>query len=176
MSFRQEILRLAGQPGANIREVCRRFQVSPKTFYKWLKRSRTEGEAGLRNRSRRPHQSPRRTETAIEDKILSVRTEHPSWGARKIRRVLVNRHQLEVPTNSTVHRILQRSGKIDPVESKKHQAWQRFEHEDPNQLWQMDFKGWFRTTDQQVCNPLTVLDDHSRYIVCLQACSNQQTE
>ena len=115
VSFRKEILRLAAQPGANIRELCRRFQVSPKTFYKWLKRLRTEGEAGLRNRSRRPHQSPRRTETAIESKIVSVRTEHPSWGARKIRRVLVNRHQLDVPTNSTVHRILQRNGKIDPA-------------------------------------------------------------
>jgi len=128
------------------------------------------------NQSRRPHQSPTRTEAAVENKILAVRAEHPSWGARKIRRVLVNRHELKIPTPSTVHRILQRNGKIDPVESKKHQAWQRFEHEAANQLWQMDFKGWFRTTDQQPCNPLTVLDDHSRYVVCLQACLNQQTE
>jgi transposase InsO family protein len=148
--------------------------VSAKTFYKWLKRSKTE--TGLMNRSRRPHRSPTRTETATEEKIITVRGVHPSWGARKIRRVLVNRGEGEFPTPSTIHRILQRHGKIDPAESKKHQAWQRFEHDAPNQLWQMDFKGWFRTTDQRRCNPLTILDDHSRYVVCLQACMNQQTE
>jgi len=176
MSFREEILTLAMQPGSNVRELCRRFQVSPKTFYKWLKRSRTEGKTGLINRSRRPHESPMRTKPAVEERILAVRDEYPSWGARKLRRVLVNRGNFEIPTNSTVHRILKRNGKIDAEESHKHQAWQRFEHEAPNQLWQMDFKGWFQTGDQQRCNPLTVLDDHSRYVVCLQACVNQQTE
>jgi transposase InsO family protein len=175
MSFREEILSLSHQPGTNIRELCRRFKVSAKTFYKWLKRSKAEGQLGLKNRSRRPHRSPKRTETEVETRILSVRSEHPSWGARKIRRVLVNRVEVAVPANSTVHRVLQRNGAIDPMESKKHQAWQRFEHEAPNQLWQMDFKGWFPTLDQRRCNPLTVLDDHSRYVVCLQACLNQQT-
>jgi transposase InsO family protein len=176
MSFRQEILRLGTQPGANIREICRRFQVSAKTFYKWMTRSKTGGETPLMDRSRRPHYSPRRTETAVEEKILAERARHPSWGARKIRRVLANRGELELPTNSTVHRILHRNGKIDPNESDKHQRSQRFEHEAPNQLWQMDFKGWFRTTDQRRCHPLTVLDDHSRYVVCLQACLDQRTE
>ena len=176
MSFREEILSLGGRPGANIRELCRRFQVSPKTFYKWLKRSHVEGVVDLSNRSRRPHHSPTRTETAVEINILAERAEHPSWGARKIRRVLLNRGQGELPANSTVHRILQRNGRIDPAESSKHQPWQRFEHEAPNELWQMDFKGWFRTNDQQPCNPLTILDDHSRYVVCLEACLNQRTD
>src|SRR5262245_29591910 len=175
MSFREEILSLGSQPGTNIRELCRRFQVSAKTFYKWQKRSKAEGQKGLKNRSRRPHRSPARTETDVESRILSVRSAHPSWGARKIRRVLINRGEEELPTNSTVHRILKRNGIIDPVESKKHQAWQRFEHDTANQLWQMDFKGWFATMDQRRCNPLTILDDHSRYVVCLQACLNQQT-
>jgi transposase InsO family protein len=176
MAFRQEIVTLAMKPGANVREICRRFQLSPKTFYKWLKRSRNEGEQGLGNRSRRPQHSPDRASAAVEQKVLEVRARHPSWGARKIRRILVNQAETEVPTNSTIHRILKRNGRIDPVESLKHQAWQRFEHEKPNQLWQMDFKGWFRTIDQRRCNPLTILDDHSRYVVCLQACVNQQTD
>ncbi len=176
MSFREEILRLGAQQGVNIRELCKRFKLSAKTFYKWLKRSRTGSETALMNRSRRPHHSPRRTTTEVEGKILGVRGEYPSWGARKIHQILVNRGERQLPAISTVHRILQRNGKIDPAESEKHQAWQRFEHEAPNQLWQMDFKGWFRTDDQQRCNPLTVLDDHSRYVVCLQACVNQQTD
>lgn len=176
MSFREEILRLGLMPGSNIRELCSRFQISAKTFYKWRKRAQDGGARVLANRSRRPHQSPRKSEARIEHKILEVRDEHPSWGARKIRRILVNQKEVTVPAHSTVHRILQRNGKIDATESKKHQAWLRFEHEAPNQLWQMDFKGWFATNDEQRCNPLTVLDDHSRYVVCLQACANQQTE
>jgi transposase InsO family protein len=174
MSFREEILNLGTQEGVNIRELCRRFQVSPKTFYKWLNRSRAG--TGLINQSRRPHQSPTRTESVIEDKVLAVRAKHPSWGARKIRRVLVNGGEMEFPTNSTIHRILHRNGKVDASESSKHRAWQRFEHEAPNQLWQMDFKGWFETSDQRRCNPLTILDDHSRYVVCLRACLDQRTE
>jgi len=175
MSFREEILSLGAQEGTNIRELCRRFKVSAKTFYKWLKRSKAGDTPALQNRSRRPHRSPRRTGVVVETKILAVRAQHPSWGARKIHRILINGGELELPAPSTVHRVLHRNGRIDPAESPKHQAWQRFEHESPNQLWQMDFKGWFHTTDQHRCNPLTVLDDHSRYVVCLQACLNQQT-
>jgi len=82
----------------------------------------------------------------------------------------------EVPAVSTVHRILKKNGMIQSEESEKHQAWQRFEHEAPNQLWQMDFKGWIATDDGRRCHPLTVLDDHSRYVVCLQACGNERSE
>jgi transposase InsO family protein len=175
MSFRAEILNLAAQPDTNIRELCRRFQVSPKTFYKWLRRYKRSGEAGLKNQSRRPHRSPRQVHDVIKEKVLEVRGEHPSWGARKIRRILVRQGEAKVPTASTIHRVLSRNGKIDEMESEKHQSWQRFEHEAPNQLWQMDFKGWFKTQDQRPCHSLTVLDDHSRYVVCLKACMNQQT-
>lgn len=174
VGFREEILMLGNQSEVNIRELCRRFQVSPKTFYKWRKRF-ADGEEGLANRSRRPHESPTRTEAVVEGKILAVRAAHRSWGARKIRRVLLDKGEPNIPADSTVHRILERNGQIDS-NSEKHQSWQRFEHEAPNQLWQMDFKGWFRTNDQRRCNPLTVLDDHSRYVVCLQACLDQKTE
>src|SRR5215831_44333 len=176
MAFREEMLKLGTQEGTNIRELCRRFKISPKTFYKWLKRSRTGMESALRNRSRRPQRSPRKTDSAMEGTILGVRAKYPSWGARKIRQILINDGVVELPAVSTVHRVLQRNRKIDPAEAAKHTAWRRFEHAAPNQLWQMDFKGWFYTSDQQRCNPLTILDDHSRYVVCLQACVNQQTQ
>ena len=80
MSFREEILSLGRQPDTNIRELCRRFKVSPKTFYKWLKRTNVEGVVDLSNRSRRPHQSPARTDPAVESNILAERAEHPSSG------------------------------------------------------------------------------------------------
>lgn len=175
VDFRRELLSLA-KPGVNVRQLCRQFRVSRKTFYKWLKRCQTDGLDGLKNRSRRPHHSPTKTNASIEERVLSVRAEQPSWGARKLRKVLGRRGERDLPAASTIHRILKRHEQIDAKESAKHQKWQRFEHEAPNQLWQMDFKGWFRTDDRRQCHPLTVLDDHSRYVVCLEACLNQQTD
>jgi transposase InsO family protein len=105
-----------------------------------------------------------------------MRQQYRGWGARKIKTRLEVLGNQNVPVASAIHRVLQRNGAIDGGERLKHQAWQRFEHEAPNQLWQMDFKGWFRTNDGTGCHPLTVLDDHSRYVVCLEACRNQQGE
>lgn len=107
---------------------------------------------------------------------MKVREVHPAWGPRKIAAVLSNRRILsaaEIPSPSTIGRILQRHGLIDNAESRKHKPFTRFERERPNQLWQMDFKGYFPAGDG-FCHPLTVLDDHSRYNLCLQACSNER--
>jgi transposase InsO family protein len=177
MSFRKEIVSLANRSDANIREISRRFNVSPKTIYKWLGRYDEKGEEGLRDRSRRPHQSPKRTGKPIESKVLKVRDRHPAWGARKIGARLRAMGERVVPVDSTIHEILRRQQRIDPQESEKHHAWKRFEHAEPNQLWQMDFKGWFTVGGRGVqCHPLTILDDHSRYVVCLKACPNERTE
>ena len=176
VSFRKEIVTLAKRTDANIREIGRRFKVSPKTIYKWLGRQDAEGEEGLRDRSRRPHRSPTRYSAEMESKVLGIRDHHPAWGARKIGVRLKMLGESGVPVDSTIHEILRRHQRIDPQESAKHTAWQRFEHAAPNQLWQMDFKGWFAIGSGVPCHPLTILDDHSRYSVCLQACSNQRTE
>src|SRR5437016_11845397 len=113
MSFRKEIIQLASQPGANIRELCRRFKVSEKTFYKWRSRWQSEGEKGLDNRSRRPHRSPARTGSTMENKILALREQQPAWGARKLRRRLMVLGHADIPVASSIHRILKRNGKID---------------------------------------------------------------
>jgi transposase InsO family protein len=175
MDERLEFLRLAGLEGANRRELCRRFGISPKTGYKWLTRH-AAGEA-LADRSRRPKTSPRRSEADIEARILSVRDAHPVWGARKIARC-VEREGHEAPAGSTVHAILQRHGRILPPPGGE-RAKLRFEREGPNQLWQMDFKGWVRLSGQDGgkggrCHPLTAIDDHSRFAVCLAACPDEQ--
>ena len=78
-----------------------------------------------------------------------------------------------MPAPSTITAILRRHGRIDPAEGPKHRSWQRFEHQAPNDLWQMDFKGHFPLTRGR-CHPLTVLDDHSRFALGLQACGNEQ--
>ncbi|MGO9700751.1 MAG: IS481 family transposase [Xanthobacteraceae bacterium] len=150
--------------------MCRRFGIHADTGYKWLDRWVADEE--LADRSRRPHASPRRTVAAIEARILSVRDAHPAWGARKIVRCL-EREGLACPAYSTVHEILRRHGRIiaPPGGAAAHQ---RFEKPAPNLLWQMDFKGWMPLANGSRCHPLTVLDDHSRYSVGLDACANEQ--
>jgi transposase InsO family protein len=173
MSGRREFVSLATAPGANVRELCRRFQVSPTTAYKWI--SRSEGE-DFSDRSRRPHRSPNRTSRAIEERVLELRDEHPHWNARKIRRVLRNELRCDqLPAASTVGTILKRNGRITEKASAAAHQWQRFEHEAPNDLSQADFMGHFGVGSQR-CYALTMIDDHSRYAQLLEACTNERTD
>jgi transposase InsO family protein len=173
MQARQEFVNLAGQDGANVRELCRRFGISPTTGYKWLDRHAEDGLAGLRERSRRPAHSPYRTTATVERRILNLRDRHPAWGARKLRVRLQVLGEVDLPSPATIQAILLRNGRIEPAQSQARQAYQRFEHALPNSLWQMDFKGHFALQSGR-CHPLTVLDDHSRYSLCLQGLANEQ--
>jgi transposase InsO family protein len=176
MSLRYEFVQLVMKDGANISQLCRDFGISRKTGYKWLMRfQESDGDpSSLADRSRRPHRSPGRTPVAVEEAVLEVRQEHPAWGGRKIRAYLQRRGERSVPSPSTITEILRRKGQIDPDESVKHRPCQRFEMEAPNQLWQMDFKGYFSLDAGGYCHPLTVLDDHSRFLLGLRACSNER--
>ena len=167
---RREFVRLAMQEGANRRELCRRFGIHPDTGYKWM--SRWKVNEDLADQSRRPRSSPRQTAIAIEGRVLAVRDAHPAWGARKIARCL-EREGMSPPAVSTVHQILRRSGRIEAPPGGA-AASLRFEMPAPNLLWQMDFKGWVRLGNDAQCHPLTVVDDHSRYDLCLQACADQR--
>jgi transposase InsO family protein len=170
MDERGEFVRLASVEGANRRELCRRFGIHPSTGYKWLGRWSADGE--LADRSRRPHSSSRQTDSVVEGHILALRDAHPAWGARKLAHCL-ERDGVSVPAVSTVHEILRRNGRIvRPIGGAA--VHQRFEKPAPNLLWQMDFKGHVALADGSRCHPLTVIDDHSRYSLCLQACANEQ--
>lgn len=173
MAMRREFVSLTNDPEANVRELCRRYGISPTTAYKWIERGAAEGER-YENRSRRPLHSPNKTDAAMESKILEVRDAHPVWNARKIRRVLQNRGELP-PAASTIGQVLKRNGRISQAASEAAQPWHRFEHPAPNELSQIDFKG-FIETGQGRCYPLTMLDDHSRFSQILQACTNERTE
>src|SRR3954471_9869091 len=144
---------LALQEGSNIRELCRRYEIPPRIGYKWLDRHRTEGEAGLEDRSRRPRNSPGQTSPGVEAKVVSLRRQHPCWGGRKLARSLRDLGMKDVPSPSTVTAILHRNGLIDPGQSAQHRPMTRFEHDRPNALWQMDFKGHFSTAVGR-CHPL----------------------
>ena len=155
-------------------ELCRRFDVSRKTGYKWLSRWKEEGLAGLEDRSRRPHRSPRKSSDAIESEVVSLRRKHPNWGGRKLEQLLKSRGVKGVPTASSITRILHRHGLIESTESANRKPWKRFEMEAPNDLWQVDFKGDFALARGGRCYPLTLLDDCSRYSLGVFACDNQR--
>jgi len=174
VELRREAVELASQPEANLSQVALRFGVSRRTLYKWIARWEAEGEAGLQNRSRRPRSSPWQTIESVEQRVIELRLKHPSWGGRKIARVLRNRGWKRVPSPSTVTGILHRHGLIDPESSKKSKSWTRFERSEPNDLQQMDFKGHFALENGQRCHPLTILDDHSRYSLAVQALPNER--
>jgi transposase InsO family protein len=172
MDQRREFVRLALQEGTNRRELCRRFGISADVGYKWLARWKA-GDHELADRSRRPHAMPLQSEPAIEVQVLAVRDRHPAWGARKIAHRL-KRDGLTVPATSTVHQILSRNGRIQLADKAPPNPGHRFEKEAPNLLWQMDFKGHMPLANGTSCHPLTIVDDHSRYVTCLQACANEQ--
>ncbi len=170
MSQRLEFVTLATADNANVRRLCRCFGISPNTAYKWLHRFRAAGKNGLEDRSRQPHKSPAQTTTEMEDVVIKLRGLHPAWGGRKLERRLLDLGFTGVPRPSTITAILRRHHLIDPQESAKHQAFCRFERATPNELWQMDFKGEF-SLSQGRCYPLTILDDHSRFAIAVEACS-----
>lgn len=172
MSERLEFVLMAKTGVVPFAELCRRFGVSRPTGYRWLRRWE-DGDRTLEDRSKRPHSSPLRTSSRIEELVLDVRRKHRRWGGRKIATVLRRQGHDPVPAPSTITGILRRGGLLDPDPQPR--AFQRFQRAVSNQLWQMDFKGWFELGDGSKCHPFGLLDDHSRYNLCLAACSNQQT-
>jgi transposase InsO family protein len=173
MDQRDEFVRLALALGANRSELCRRFGISRNKGYKWIARYQADGHAGLADRSRRPHLSPTRTAASVEAEVLRIRAaNNNAWGGRKIAHVL-SRTMDTAPAASTITAILRRRGKLEERSGEHPGPYQRFEREAPNELWQMDFKGHFGIGHGR-CHPLTVLDDHSRYALGIEACGNEQ--
>ncbi|MGD0793459.1 MAG: IS481 family transposase [Terriglobales bacterium] len=144
--------------------LCQEFGISRPTGCLWRKRYQEAGLAGIAERSRRPQQSPTRTTAELEQRVVEMRQRYPDWGARKLQ-ILLAREKVEL-TRSTIHRILLRHDLVRDHD-RHSQATGRFERSTPNELWQMDFKspkGW-----NAAAGPLSVLDDHSRYLLVLQA-------
>lgn len=150
-----------------VAEVCREHGISRKTAYKWLARYRQAPGEPLADRSRCPRARPRRTTEQSEAQVLAVRSQF-GWGARKIRAYLLAQ-QIAAPSVPTVHAILRRHGLVVAEASQPPAAVQFFERSRPHELWQCDHKGPLEISRQRVY-PLTVLDDHSRFLLTLRPC------
>ena len=157
-------VRTAKRPVA---QAAREFGISRKTAYKWL--ALFDTQKPLAGRSRRPTRSPARTSDALEAAVLAVRDQY-GWGARKIHAYLTNNQQPTPPIRTTAA-ILRRHQRITPPAATPPTDCQRFERGTPNELWQLDFKGWIEIERQKV-SPLTILDDHSRFLLALRPCTD----
>ena len=149
--------------------LCRSYGVSRRTGYKWLDRYRSEGICGLQARSRAPRSHPLAVPEEIAAAIVVVRRRHKSWGPRKVRAWLFNNHPgICWPAASTIGDLFDREGLTVP------RRWRRrvpprtapLAHcTAPNEVWSMDFKGWFKTGDGLRCDPFTLQDADSRYLL-----------
>jgi transposase InsO family protein len=164
----------ASQPGACMAALCRSHGISRETGYVWLKRYREGGaEAVMAERSRRPRNSPRRASARVTAAVKRARQKRPDWGARKLVQVVfASDPTLAKVSRSTVQRILEREKLIDPRDQQSI-AVQRFERAQANDLWQMDFKG--PQGFNKGTGPLSIQDDHSRYLLALRHLSRGTT-
>jgi transposase InsO family protein len=149
--------------GASVAEVCRRHGISRETFYRYRRRYLLQGLVGLEDRSRAPRRSPARIDPALEAHILGMRTDHPRWGARRIRAEL-QRQGVDPPAVSTIHQALRRGGLVAPGLPRRPKALRRFEREVSNDLWQIDATRILLATRTAVW-VLDTIDDHSRYLL-----------
>ena len=151
-------------------ELCARHGVSRKTGYKWITRYAEEGRRGLGDRSRAPQTCPHRLAAATATLLVTARTAHPFWGARKLLATLKGTHPhiLEWPAASTVADLLAREGLVQQRRRRRaatHPGVIPAVADAPNDLWTADFKGQFRTGDHAYCYPLTVADLASRFLL-----------
>ena len=153
--------------------LCEEYGVSRKTGYKWLARFRAEGPAGLAERSRAPHVVPWAVTQAQAEAIIGLRRQHPSWGPKKLRaKLLARAAEQHWPALSTIGDLLQREGLSGRRKRRRHATLNPGGMPPimaPNDVWAVDFKGWFRTGDGATCYPLTVTDAFSRYLLCCRA-------
>jgi len=177
MSLKLKFVEQARAPGANIAALCREYGISRQTGHKWLRRYHEHGPLGLVEQSRRPRSSPLSQAEDIVAAIVELRDRRPSWGPDKIARVLTVRFGREAPSRSTVARVLKRLGKVKrrrplarlwTVDEREH-----VEVRAPNELWTIDFKGWWKAGNGQLCEPLTVRDAYSRYVLAAKLVGNK---
>lgn len=154
--------------------LCRRFGISRRIGDKWLERYEAEGERGLSDRSRAPLRHPQGVPAGKAEEILAVRREHPSWGPRKVQAWLKqHRPRRKWPAASTIGELFDRAGLTVKRRRRRRlggpSVGPLVEADAPNTVWAIDFKGWFRTGDGRRCDPLTITDVHSRYLIRCQA-------
>lgn len=177
MDLRKEFVLAASAPSANVMQLCRDFGISRSNGYKWIRRFEAQGELGLKDQSRRPRKTSEiGGETVL--RLIELRHEYPKWGAKKMQALLIRSgHKGPPPSTKTIARIFDRAGEPRVRKPRRRLRLVFREHQElevhgPNDVWTVDFKGWWRTMDGKRFEPLTVRDAFSRYVLCLRMLSS----
>jgi putative transposase len=173
MDQRLEFVMRALHETAAFAELCQEYGISRKTGYKWKERFLQGGIPALQDESRRPQHSPEALPEATVCALVRLKQAHPAWGARKVQALYQRLHGKEQsPSESSVKRILEHAGLVAHRRPRRPsqeagRVQSRLAAAAPNQLWTVDFKGWWHSSDHQRCEPLTVRDAFSRYLLCV---------
>ncbi len=150
-----------------ITELCRHFNISRPTAYKWIARFQEKDLGGLEELPRRHISHPMKIPWEIEEKIIAYRKKHPRWGGEKLWKLLHQDFKSEsIPSITTVNRVLKRNGLIIPrkVRRRIKPSFPIFDPQSCNEVWSADFKGKFKLGNKRYCYPLTIADSFSRYV------------
>src|SRR6185503_11225022 len=163
----------------NFRALCQEYGISPKTGYKWKERFISDGVSGMGEHSRRPKKSPKELSERVVCEMVRLKQKHKSWGPKKLRHVYGRLHP-KVPSESSFKRVLERAGMVEHRRLRRRQEAGRLSSgrkaKAANEIWTVDFKGWWYGGEGQRCEPLTVRDEYSRYVLELRAVANARTE
>jgi transposase InsO family protein len=178
MDQREEFVLKAMSKVVPFRDLCRDFNISPKTGYKWVERFHQGGLPALCDQSTRPKASPAGLSEDIVCKMVELKNAHPHWGPRKIRILYQRKYRGEnLPSESSFKRVLEKAGLVEKRRKRRPASrvgriQERREATAPNQVWTVDFKGWWYTCDGKRFEPLTIRDAYSRYILCADSLEN----
>jgi transposase InsO family protein len=163
----------------NFRALCQEYGISPKTGYKWRERMLRYGLAGMAEQSRRPRSHADELAEGVVCEMVRLKQAHRHWGPRKIRELYLRKHGTAA-SESSFKRVLERAGLTQPRRRRVRAAqagrlWSGQRAQAPNEVWTVDFKGWWYDVAGRRCEPLTVRDEHSRYVLELRRMADART-
>jgi transposase InsO family protein len=181
MSLKKQFVTRAISGKEPIADLCQEFGISRKTGHKWRERFLAKGFAGLADRSRRPANSPTALDEDAVCRLIALKLSHPHWGARKLAALWQRAHPEPAPSESTIKRVLSKAGLVTHRRRRRSSAdggrlQARREPTEPNDLWTVDFKGWWSVRGGRRCEPLTVRDGFSRCVLCASPLDSARTE
>jgi transposase InsO family protein len=174
MDVKKEFVFKTLEKHVNFTELCREYSISTKCGYKWKKRFLEEGFSGLEEQSRRPNSNSRSMPEPVSVELLRLKNLRKTWGAKKILAVYKRSNKNKyIPARSTVERLFVRAGYTGIKKRRKVEnriiIQQRIVAEKPNDVWTVDFKGWWYSKNKEKINPLTVRDEYSKHILAVEA-------
>jgi len=170
---RHEFCLRAFKSQENFTVICRKFGVSTKTGYKWLKRFEESGIAGLEDKPPVAKTIRNKTEYKTQIRLLNIKEKHRAWGAKKIQELFKRKYPGEyVPCRSTIEELFKREGLTKRKRRRRikdpYRMQAKIKSTKPNEVWTVDFKGWWWTPHDERCEPLTVRDDFSKYLLAIE--------